>query len=184
MLELQRRLGQAEGDPYWNRVLSPFRRYRFAIAALPLPYNAAICIPPTLHIAIEEAARSRLIYPQYAEELNQIADLANRLTKTPANPLIEAIVTSIKGAAASGSTALLVKDLLNADVRKAVAEVLGRESSVISPASLSTVAPFDHLVVLGPLSWYPQYLRTAPRHRLRSSRSTPIGGSTSSMPGA
>src|SRR5688572_23472043 len=73
LLGLQKKLGQAEGEPYWNRVLSPFRRYRFAIAALPLPYSAAICIPPTLHVALEEAARSRLIYPQFAEELNQIA---------------------------------------------------------------------------------------------------------------
>jgi len=116
-----------------------------------------------------EALRKRLthcdkLYPSFCEQARAILDPLADLIQSEENPILT-IVENILSRDAGLGAAILVKDarLISKSQQIASESTILKGLEVLSPAELRKDRCFRVLVVVGPASWYPDHVVSAPR---------------------
>lgn len=156
-------LGEAISDEVWKPILTPLRRYGFALCAAPLPFNEPSIQPQDigkLHSRRDELA---MVYPAQVIQLGNTILCLEALIQSNENPygtwLTEAALRN------RGGGAVLIRDsrLVDSAEHHLSRNPATRRLSVITPAQLTRERCFDVLYVLGAARWFPSFIFDAPR---------------------
>lgn len=156
-------------DSYLGSILRPLRAFRYRIASLPLPLSSFDCIPADLPNALSVLVpKCKQIFPAYFADLEETAEAARLVMGCTDAPLLDAIRDELADGGAGSGTAILIRRQMNASLRNELRRRLGRPRiEIVTPFSLHGTEVFSSLIAVGPLGWFPPYVRTAPRaHRL------------------
>jgi hypothetical protein len=159
--QLQNALGDLTEDGYWRPILRYLCRFRYLASATPAAFSDPEMFSPHTSNSIEEflSSRGRYLYPNLAAQALALLNLHREIAATATtNPLLDAITERLTEA-----SALLVRETgLLARTQRVL---LGFSSSVrvLAPLHLNGLACVDHLIIVGPARWYPEYVFTAPR---------------------
>ncbi|MCR1345517.1 hypothetical protein NRY68_06805 [Acidithiobacillus ferrooxidans] len=156
-------------DSYLDSILRPLRAFRYRIASLPLPLSSSDCIPADLPNALSVLVpKCKHIFPAYFADLEETAEAAWLVMGCTDAPLLDAIRDELAVDGAGSGTAILIRRQLNASLRNELRRRLGRPRiEIVTPFALHGTEVFSSLIAVGPLGWFPPYVRTAPRaHRL------------------
>jgi len=158
-------IGEAAMDDEWLRLVRTLRRYRFDHLAAPLAFSDPASMP---HFGVDHLRQSvalaTVAHPHLTEQLRTTMDLLLTLWERDDNPLLDRV--EILTASRGGMSMALV--LAESRLVEPVKEVLARQAwandlDVVTPAMLRGPRCHDHLVVLGPARWFPDYVFAAPR---------------------
>jgi hypothetical protein len=183
-------LGEAAAEEIWKPILTPLRRYGFALCAAPLPFNEPSIQPKDIGKLHSRRDALAMVYPSQAVQLGNTIQLLEGLIQSTENPyetwLVDAILQNRKDEARDrrsataagtwfaetplrnrGERAVLIRDarLVTAAERQLFLHPATRHLSVITPAQLTKDRCFDVLYVLGAARWFPGYIFDAPRSR-------------------
>jgi hypothetical protein len=156
-------LGEAVSDEVWKPILTPLRRYGFALCAAPLPFNEPTIQPQDigkLHSRRDELA---MVYPAQAIQLGNTILCLEALIQSNENPyaawLTDAALQN------RGDGAVLIRDsrLVPSSERELSRNRATRRLSVITAAQLTRERCFDTIYVLGAARWFPSFVFDAPR---------------------
>lgn len=166
--EGSRRLERAAGAAVGEDIVRPLvraTRARFALAAAPLPFcqHAFFRQPLGADSIVERVCRA---YPSMAQEAREVADLIRRLAVSDANPLLDRLeqLCQEQGLASEGG-AVVVRA---GNLREACQSLLETRPElshwdVVDPQDLRGARTFSRLALIGPTSWFPDYVFGAPR---------------------
>ena len=162
---LERNVGELGDDPYWRQVFQILRRLRFDLAATPLPFNhSAFRQEESRQTLSRLLVQCKALFPDRADDLNQLIGLADDLVTQSINPIGDTI-NGLLVRSTPVSTALLLRSTRYASLVRA--ELHNRNPdwtpSIISESHLSDNQVFDLMLVIGPARWYPASLLSAPR---------------------
>jgi hypothetical protein len=156
-------LGEEQQDPYWRPLVRQSKRWRFELAAAPLP----LCnvVSPADHAQLTTRYGSpALLGMERAALLGEVLETAAVLAASKANPLLTALKTALGQSLGRRVTLCLGESRLirmTEAVLRADEECYGMR--VVSPPQLRGTKTAIRLVVLGSPRWLPDYLYTAPR---------------------
>ena len=155
-----RKLGEAADDPYWQPLLRYLSRYRFAQSATPVPFdNSAAFSPAKVNDFETRLSLGHTLYPTFAPLAGDLLERHMSIAAQPCNPLLDAIKEHL-----TDESAIVVKDRgLVGPTQEAILTTLPCPAHVLVPAQLNHNECFEHLIVLGPARWFPDYIFTAPR---------------------
>lgn len=164
-LRLQRfqtALGDAVGDGYWRPILQYLCRFRYLASATPSAFDDPALFSPQTCRDIRGllTSQGRHLYPVLAAQALALLQLHQDVAATTTNPLLNAITERLTGASVVlvRETGLIARTQFNiTGVRPPV--------HVVGPQYLKGFTCVDHLIVVGPARWYPEYVFTAPRAR-------------------
>ena len=154
------KLGEAADDPYWQPFLRYLSRYRFVQSATPVPFDNSTAFSPAKVSDFETHLRlGRTLYPTFAAPAEDLLEKHMNIAAQPCNPLLDAIKEHL-----TDESAIVVKDRgLVGPTQEAILTTLPCPARVLVPAQLNHHECFEHLIVLGPARWFPDYVFTAPR---------------------
>jgi hypothetical protein len=163
---LERELGELANESYWVNLLRPFRRYRFNIAVLPLAFNHSICVPINLVQAGTEGARNcKYIYPQFANDVAQLVEAGLGLKASGDAPLLNT-VRSLLDKQRDAKKAILLRRSISVAVADQIRRFIEDDSlEFLTPSALLSSGTFKQIILIGPFSWFPENIRSAPRCR-------------------
>ena len=158
--EFQHKLGEAADDPYWRPFLRYLSRYRFVQSATPVPFDNSTAFSPAKVSDFEtHLSLGRTLYPTFAAPAADLLERHMSIAAQPYNPLLDAIKEHL-----TDESAIVVKDRgLVGSTQEAILTTLPCPARVLVPAQLNHTECFEHLIVLGPARWFPDYVFTAPR---------------------
>lgn len=163
--DLMLSVGEAAGEEFWLRALRPVRRSVMALYSTPLPFNRAVAVTGLDFRELERLCwQARLLYPDSAECLSAAAAHLRELTQHDSNPLMEPLQQLSQG---SESICLVLRNPgLNRPVKEFFSERPELSRIVLaSSAQLREGHRCEALAILGPCSWFPEHVFTAPRAR-------------------
>jgi hypothetical protein len=169
LYELEKKVGTGAEDPYLDSVLRPLRSLRYRAGSVPLELSSPHCVPADLAHALQFLVpKCRQIFPEHFAQLEAAADAARLVIACRDAPLLDAIRDVLVDSGAGTGVAILVRRLPNMQLRGELRRRLGMPRiEVVTPSALLTAGVFGHIIAVGPLGWFPPYIRTAPRgHRL------------------
>ncbi len=161
---LLRILGDAADEEIWKNVVALLKRYRFSLAAAPLPFNdGALSIAAVLDAARNELPAFQRVHPTAAKQLATLIEIGAELHASSENPIMDFIVEQFPNGAADG--ALLLKDsrLIALTQRILRQDPATREWAVVTASQLKRETCYHHLLIVGAARWFPDYVITAPR---------------------
>lgn len=155
------RLGDDADDPYWQPVVARLKRVRWALATVPLPFkHPAFSLQESAAFVEKLVRRCRQVFPTHASVAADVAAQLADLSGREDDPLGNAIAALCERQA---SVALILHDGRHA---VEVEEHLARKAvkaTVLVPVRLATTLVYDHVIVVGPSSWFPQSVFSAPK---------------------
>lgn len=158
---VEKGVGERAQDEFWHDILQRIRDHRFALCAAPLPVNYAVS--PLLAFIQRSLKRCVGLYPALVPFLQELADALCALSTTSDNPLLE-VVTSLIADYPDARVALLLRDTRS---RSRVADIMAQLSSgkfeIVDQHQMRGITCYDHLLIVGPGRWYPEYILRAPR---------------------
>lgn len=161
--QLQIKLEDAKDDRVVTGPLSWFRRLRYVLACTPIDFEHALehCVPPPLDLAGMIRSAS-VAYPTAAAWFDEACAGVDAMRSAKAElPPLVAHLASTNGEDAS---AVVIRYQRHVDCAQRAIKALGAGAAVVFTASgLSGLKTFDRIVICGPASWHPMWLRTAPR---------------------
>lgn len=158
-------LGEAASEEIWKPILTPLRRYGFALCAAPLPFNEPTIQPTDVGRLHSRGEALAMVYPAQVMQLGNTIQCLEALLQCNENPygtwLAEAAIRN------RGNGAVLIRDsrLVNAAERQLSRHPATRPLSVITPTQLTRARCFNVLYVLGAARWFPTFIFDAPRSR-------------------
>ncbi len=158
-------LGEAASDEVWKPILTPLRKYGFALCAAPLPFNE----PSIQQTDIGKLNSSRValdkVYPAQALQLGKTILCLEAINQRGENPYATWLAED--ALRNPGTKAVLISDsrLVSAAEYQLSRDRATRRLSVITPAQLARERWFDVLYVLGAARWFPSYIFDAPRSK-------------------
>lgn len=161
---LRNRLGDDARDSYWQPALARLRRARWDLATIPLPSS-----DPTLGIDdvaayVAHCLRDcQRVFPHQAADAERATELLVGLARRDTNPLGNEVVAACQRS--NGTTALILQNGRRAAAVDAFMRRMGVRLTVLVPGQLSRSRIFDSALVMGPASWFPSYVFSAPRAR-------------------
>jgi hypothetical protein len=162
---LIRGLGEAASEEAWKTILTPLRRYGFALCAAPLPFNEPSIQPSDVGKLHSLKDALSMVYPAPAMQLGNTIQCMEALLQNSANPYGEWL--SEAAPYDRGDRAVLICD--SRLVRLAECQLscnpATRSLSIVTPAQLRTDRCFNVLYVLGAARWFPSSIFEAPRSR-------------------
>jgi hypothetical protein len=158
------RLGDAAEEEIWKSVLAPLKRYRFAAAAAPLPFNdESLSIAKTLNAIRADLPSYERAHPIAAQNLAKIIEIGEILHASADNPIMDFIVEQFPYGITRG--ALLLKDsrLIPQTQRILRQHPATRGWAIVTAGQLRGEASYSHIFIVGAARWFPDYVITAPR---------------------
>jgi len=160
----ERQLGEEGRENYWRPKLRLLKGYRFRLCSTPLPFDEpSQDYKKRFKDLYQELIKCDRIYPQFAEQARNLVRQAQLLTSASGNPILEQIHTL----GLPDKSALLIKESRFVDsLEILLSKILElRHLRVVTAPQLRDEEVFDHLVIVGPMRWFPDYVVTAPRGR-------------------
>lgn len=161
--DFSQKLGADAGDDFWRQSLGPIRKLGFTFCSTPLPFSDAVAVARVdwgkLHRQIHLCEQ---LYPDAHNSLSYLVQQLEILSKEANSPFTEILE---KFLAHSGNICVVLR---NPRMNQAVAEFFARtpplrEAKIISPSQLRGGHICNVLAVIGPCSWFPDYIFSAPR---------------------
>ena len=141
-------------------------RLRFAAASTPLPFDD----PLLTQVARDTISRAttwiRTARPSLVPIVDQIHRAVEMLVATNENPLLSELEAALAGSSLKRVALVLPGSKLVSAAAQVVASrsTLATRVTVLTPIALrSENTRFEAIYLLGPISWYPPYVVTAPR---------------------
>lgn len=162
VVHLERELGDALDDDTTRYLVSRLRRHRFDLCSAPLPLNWHAANLQELLSSWSKTSISS--YTSLRPHLQLLAQIADELAQSVENPQLEAI-EQLSEVRDQTRAAILVKAtrLFN-DVEQIIVRApLLQSAHIISEYELRLPECYDHLIVIGPRQWFPDFVFTAPR---------------------
>jgi len=156
-------VGDEAADEVWRRILGPIRRTAFALCSTPLPFAHLAAGTGTDWDHLDRLVRqSKYLYPDCYELLHRVSGELQRLLLENSTPLIAPLESLIQQ-----HTTISVL-LRNPRMNRMVADYFAssrplRTASVVSASQLRGPHQCMALAVMGPCSWFPEYVFSAPR---------------------
>jgi hypothetical protein len=165
LYELRRRLGDALGDPIVRPVVGWFKRLAYTLARTPIEFEHAIqhCVirPPGFERMIEEVG---IGYPDAADAIARIRAAADELPSSDAQLLHDVARALSESFDAEESSAVVIGERRYIGCVRDVLRLTRHPlAQVVVASDLARLITFDRMLVCGPVSWYPAWLRTSPR---------------------
>jgi hypothetical protein len=165
----RRELRDAEvvDDEHWTDFLWTLQRYRVDHSIAPLPFDdESVAERLNARELKSWAAQSRSAYPEFYTRTSELIELLGELRSCPDNPLLDQLSTLEVGA--RGSKALFVRDSrLFLRVQAVIERRFGRgRIAPVGIPDLRSPIARELLYVLGPVSWTPEFVFSAPRAAL------------------
>src|SRR5262249_11711426 len=137
-------------------------RFRYLASATPLMFNDPGIFSTHTCSNIEGilSSRGRYLYPELAVQGLNLVKLHQQIAATTTNPLINEITERL-----TEETILLVRETGLVVRTERIMASSGRPVHVVAPLHLKGLDCINHLIVVGPSRWYPEYVFTAPRAR-------------------
>ena len=163
--KFKRQLNEAAEDDYWKTFLRPLRQYQFELCAAPLPFNhSTVCQPETLDVLEKHLSRCERIYPNFTITARTLLAYVTILSQSYENPLLN-FIAEIYSTCWGENVALLVRE---SKLIPAVEKILATNSrlrgvELIVPSQLRGGTCYERLIVIGPTSWFPDYVFSAAR---------------------
>lgn len=158
-------LGENIDDPYWKAFLSPLKRYRFELCAVPLFFNRA---PSQTQQDIRSLkniiGKCRHLFPQFDDAVREILKQAFSLLELHENPIMDFLIAHIPSES-GGDTAILLKEsyLIPPTEEILKAERRLQKVALLTPVQLKGRKCYKNIFIVGPSRWFPSYVFTAPR---------------------
>lgn len=152
----EQQLGEEKQEDYWRPKLRLLKGYRFRLCSTPLPFNELTQnYREQFERLYQELARCDAIYPRFAEPARNLVQQVQSLMHTTDNPLLK----EISKLQLPDESALLLKESRFIDeVDILLSKVLElRHLRVITASQLRGDEMYNHLVILGPMRWFPDY---------------------------
>jgi hypothetical protein len=160
--KLEQEVGERAQEEFWQDILRKIKEHRFALCAAPLPVNyTADSLASSLQFSLKRCA---YLYPRLVPSLQEVTGTLSTLSTQQDNPLLDAILSLVKGAPGA-RVALLLKETR---FRAPVEDVMGivpvlRQIELVNQYQLRDATSYDQLLVTGLRRWYPDYIFRAPR---------------------
>lgn len=164
---LIRQLGDEANDPNWIDLTRSLKRYRFVMSAAPLSFNDPGAEPRFSPVLMRSlVARIGLVYPGAVSVARETVELYMRLRQCEDNPCLDCMETLF--GQQSAPTALLVRDSRVIQLASSALKTRDALSTyeVVGLEGVRGKTTYDKLIVMGPASWYPDYVFRAPRSGL------------------
>lgn len=158
-------LGDSKEDPTWGRILGQIKRFRFDLHAAPLTnYDVSEKCRDLENRLKEYHHFVTTAYPNLTSPLEDIRNAILFLASSPANLLLQDVIHLMESIS-NANVGVLIKEprhlrLVN---RSLSANHSEPPLNVTTPASLTGLAVYDELIVIGSPHWFPDYVFTAPR---------------------
>lgn len=158
-----RSLAEEGEEPYWKQTLGPLRRLAFACCSTPLPFSTAADV---LQIDWETLRRQeqycRQLFPDFHEGLSSLIGQMLTLSGEHRSPYVGQLEQLSRD---SGGLSLILRDIrMNAAVDKYLSSSPALKNiRVVSVQQLRGARLCDALVTIGPCSWFPEFVFSAPR---------------------
>ncbi len=156
-------IGDEVADEFWRRTLGPIRRTAFALCSTPLPFAHLAAATGTDWDHLDRLVhQSKYQYPDSYELLHRVSGELKRLLLENSTPLIAPLESLIQQ-----QTTISVL-LRNPRMNRMVADYFAcsrtlRKANVVSASQLRGPHQCMALAVIGPCSWFPEYVFSAPR---------------------
>jgi len=152
-------------DSYLDSVLRPLRLYRFRLASLPVHLSSSFLIPTELSETLKNyVPRCRNLFPHYFNELEKLAEAARLTIGCNDAPLLDIVKNIVTQDGPRVKKAILVRRLPNLELCGELKRKIGASRiELVTPATLRSAETYGHIIAIGPLSWFPSHVRTAPR---------------------
>jgi hypothetical protein len=156
-------VGEEVDDEFWRRTLTPIRRTAFALCSTPIPFAQLAAAIGTDWNQLERLIKqSKSLYPDFYELLHRVWRELTQLLLEDSTPLIEPLEDFIQ----QQTTISVV--LRNPRMNRMVVDYFARnrilrKAKVVSVSQLRGPHHSTALAVIGPCSWFPEYVFSAPR---------------------
>lgn len=156
-------LGAEADDEFWQRLLSPVRRFSFALCSTPLPFDraeSAIGIDwDKLNLQVR---RCQQLYPDSHAAVASVVQNLQNLSSEPSSPFSETLQSL--NDQCGGISVVLRNPRMNQAVASYFASTARLQNArVVSAGQLREAVLCDVLVAIGPCGWFPDYVFSAPR---------------------
>lgn len=161
---LKAELGESRSEDIWHRVISRLNWTHYTMLIAPLPFNSPMVISTQIQETLRDQVRSCIVaYPSYANALTQLVNDLGSLTVRVENPLLDALRRLGNQVVLQRQhSALVIRDpRLVREVERFVGSIYPID--IVTPTQLRDKETFETLVFFGPLTWFPEYVRAAPR---------------------
>lgn len=163
---LMRALGEITRDDDWSEFLSVLRRYRFDLAAAPLPFSAPSVAPRwSAERLLQYIEVVRFTYPRFVIATREVVKSLLELSLRDENPLLDRVTELAWPRRSEATTSiLLAASRLVEPTRLALSSRLEtRDIPVMTANALRGTRSWEHLLVVGSPRWFPDYVFSAPR---------------------
>lgn len=156
-------LGDDVTDEFWRQTLGPIRRLGFAFCAVPLPFSlVAAAVGIDLDRLRRQVHLCQQLFPDVHEALATLVGQLERLCTENNSPFIEPLESLLR------QNNKLSVVLCNPKVNRSVSTYFARtavlkRATLVSPMQLRGTHLCETLAVIGPCSWFPEYMFSAPR---------------------
>jgi len=159
-------LGEESSEEFWKLPLRLFNKYRYRMCAAPIPFDHAIGRPKNslLQTVGSDLARCKFLYPSFADSAESLLHRFNEMSQSSDNPLLDRIA-EICVESSGKNIAILIRDSYLVPHIESIIASSSTQSGieVLVPESLKGRKCYGKIVAVGPASWYPEYVFTAPR---------------------
>jgi hypothetical protein len=156
-------LGEEAKDDFWRQTLGPLRKTTFVLCSVPLPFNQ---VSESARIDFAQIHRqTRLcqqLFPDAYDSLANVVQRLEQLTQESTSPLIGPLDELI--CHTSGLSVMIRNPRMNqATAAYFASNWRLRHARIVSPTQLRGAHSCDVLTTIGPCSWFPEYIFSAPR---------------------
>lgn len=156
-------VGESAQDPYWIPLIRRFKKWRFEIAAAPIPFHEIVLLKD-VEVLEDQYKRCALLYPSLAAGTLECVAAARELAGCRENPLLLAVRESLGRRAWGDSLVCIAESRLIPAVEKALANFQETISTgVVNASQLRQDSTSDLLMVVGCSQWFPAFVFEAPR---------------------
>lgn len=162
--KLERDLGELAQEDYWKEFLQPIKHHRFTLYTAPVPVNWQC---DTLISSIQShTRRCQNLFPDFFSHVQTIFDKALALKDAQDNPLMEVISQqALSGNNQHTTMALLLKETWQISLYETILNnyPLLKHVQLVNRYQLRSPHCYDLLFIIGPSSWYQEYILRSPR---------------------
>ncbi len=154
-------------DDFWNPIVRLLKRRRYLMQAVPLSFEAiAASDSETFEKGKASLRRVQFVFPQLADEAQNLFNMCHRLSGLNDNPLGDLIQSNfLESEKSSNYSAILIRDSRwSHDIENSFgSDKRFRKLHVISPECLRAGTCYENIYCVGPAKWFPDHVFSSAR---------------------
>lgn len=162
-----RSLGEIYEDPFWYPKMRLLKRYRFDISAAPLTDVLLKRMTLDLFGTLKSySSMISLMYPDFSSPYSNLLDEINKISNLKLDRLLEELSEVANKENLERSAIVIKESRLIPPVEKAASKIKSLyRCDIVNFINLREDVCYNHLFIIGPPSWYPDFIFTSPRAR-------------------